>query len=63
MRLILLFVTFGSDITDASAYFVVHDSFQLFVIISRDMSEHVSAGPLKACLKVDDCLFYFWLVH
>jgi hypothetical protein len=27
------------------------------------MSGHVSAGPLRACVKVDDCLIHLLQVH
>jgi hypothetical protein len=53
-------VTFVEDIRAASAYFVIYNLFWLFMLVVRDMSGHMSAGPLRACMKVDDCLIHFY---
>jgi hypothetical protein len=46
-----------------SAYFVVYALSLLFMISCRNLSGHESASPLRACVKVDDCLIHFLQVH
>jgi hypothetical protein len=54
---------FVRDIRAASVYFDVYELFWLFMLVVRYMSGDVSAGPLRACVKVDICLIHFLQVH